>query len=107
MPNRHVFEDERRDDGSHLHSAAYLNEDGALVIEIHDLGPVVEKAFGMSEYESLETFSVDQTAQLRKVLGEDLIAAIAARFPVSALGLAKHAETLGIGRGTVWNRIGD
>ena len=55
MPDRHVFEDERSDDGSHRRSAAYLNRDGALVIEIHDLGPVVEAAFGMSEYESLET----------------------------------------------------
>jgi hypothetical protein len=107
MPDRHVFEDRRSDDGSHRYSAAYLNEDGALMIEIHDLGPVVQKAFGMSEYESFETFSVDQTARLREDLGEDLIAAIAARFPDSTLGLAKHAEALGVGRGQVRNRIGD
>lgn len=63
MPDRHVFEDERDDDGSRRHSAAYLNSYGALVIEIHDLGPVVERAFGMSEYESTETFTTDQTAR--------------------------------------------
>ncbi|SKM37490.1 Uncharacterised protein [Mycobacteroides abscessus subsp. abscessus] len=107
MPDRHVFEDERDDDGSHRHSAAYLNADGALVITIHDLGPVVERSFGMSEYESEETFTVDQTTRLREALGDDLIAAIAERFPDSALDLAKHSEALGIGRGKVWNRVGD
>ncbi|MFV8246952.1 hypothetical protein [Mycolicibacterium peregrinum] len=107
IPDRHVFEDERDDDGSRRHSAAYLNGYGALVIEIHDLGPVVKRAFGMSEYESTATFTTDQTARLREDLGDDLIAAIAERFPDSALDLAKHSEALGIGRGKVWNRIGD
>lgn len=107
MTDQHVFENQRSDDGSRRYSAAYLNKDGALVIEIHDLGPVVERAFGMSEYESRETFSVAQTARLREVLGVDLIAAIAERFPDSALGLTKHSESLGIGHGLVWNRIGD
>lgn len=107
MTDRHVFEDERDDDGNHRHSAAHLNPDGALVITIHDLGPVVERAFGMSEYESEETFTADQTTRLREALGDDLIAAIAARFPDSHLGLTKFSESLGIGRGKVWNRIGD
>jgi hypothetical protein len=106
MTDRHVFEDERDDDGSHRHSAAYLNSQGLLVIKIHDSGPVVERAFGMSEYESTETFSADQTTRLREALGGDLIAAIAQRFPDSAQ-FAKHCESLGIGRGKVWNRIGD
>ncbi|MBU8820416.1 hypothetical protein KL864_31560 [Mycolicibacterium goodii] len=60
----------------------------------------------MSEYEATETFTVDQTAQLREALGDDLIAAIAERFPDSPLDLARHAETLDIGRGKIWNRIG-
>jgi hypothetical protein len=107
MIDRHVFEDQRSDDGSRRYSAAYLNKDGTLVIEIHDFGPVVERAFGKSEYESLETFSVDQTARLREALGDDLISAIAERFTDSALGLTKHSESLGVGRGQVWNHIGD
>ena len=106
MTDRHVFEDQRDDEGSHRYSAAYLNQNGSLVIEIHDLGPVVERAFGMSEYESREAFSVDQTAQLRADLGDDLIAAIAERFSNSAQ-FAKHCESVGVGRGKVWNRIGD
>jgi hypothetical protein len=107
MTDQHVFEDQRSDDGSRRYSRAYLNRDGALVIEIHDFGPVVERAFGMSEYESLETFSVNQTARLRETLGDDLISAIAERFTDSPLGLTKHSESLGVGRGRVWNRIGD
>ena len=77
------------------------------MITTHDLGPGVQAYFGMPEYEATETFSIGQTAQLRAALGEDLIAAIAEQFPDSALGLAKHAEFLGIGRGTIWNRVGD
>lgn len=101
-----MFEDERDDDGSHRHSAAYLNSQGSLVIKIHDSGPVVERSFGMSEYESTETFSADQTARLQESLGDDLIAAIAQRFRDSAQ-FAKHCESLSIGRGKVWNRTGD
>ncbi len=106
MTDRHVFEDERDSDGSHRYSAAYLNANGSLVIEIHDLGPVVERAFGMSEYESGEAFSADQTAQLRADLVDDLIAAIAERFS-NSVQLTGHCESLGIGRGQLWNRIGD
>lgn len=106
MTDRHVFEDQRDDEGSHRYSAAYLNADGSLVIEIHDLGPVVERAFGMSEYESREAFSADQTARLRESLGGDLIAAIAERFS-NSVQLTGHCESLGIGRGELWNRIGD
>ena len=104
---RHVFENAIDADGTHRHSSAHLNDAGALVITTHDLGPGVRAYFGMSEYEATETFSTDQTAQLRAALGDDLIAAIAEQFPDSALGLAKHAESLGIGRGKIWNRIGD
>ncbi len=107
MGSKHVFENQRREDGSWLYTAAYLNEDGCLVIETHDMGPVVENAFGMSEYEALETFDPEQTARLRESLGEDLIAAIGERFPTSSLGLTEHAASIGVGRGRVWNRIGD
>ncbi|MEU9808137.1 hypothetical protein [Mycobacterium sp. NPDC050853] len=62
MPGRHVFEDRAGDGGSRWYGAAYLNQDGALVIAIHGLWPVVEKTFGMAEYEACETFSADQTA---------------------------------------------
>jgi hypothetical protein len=103
---RHVFQDERKDDGSRLYSAAFLNADGALVIETHDLGHVVELAFGMSEYEAEETFTVEQTQRLRESLGPELIAAIADRF-AGSLELKKYAESLGIGRGKLWTRIGD
>ncbi|OBG24109.1 hypothetical protein A5768_22330 [Mycolicibacterium fortuitum] len=107
MNDRHVFEDRVDEDGTHRHSAAYLSETGALVISTHDLGPGVQEFFGMSEYEAEETFSVEQTARMREALGEDLIAAIAERFPESGLDLAKYAESIGIGRGKIWNRIGD
>lgn len=107
MPDQHVFEDAIDDDGTHRHSAAHLNDAGVLVITTHDLGPGVQEFFGMSEYEATETFTADQTAQLREALGDDLIAAIAARFPDSPLDLSKHSEALGIGRGKIWNRIGD
>lgn len=107
MLDRHVFENAIDDDGTHRHSAAHLNDAGVLVITTHDFGPRVQEFFGMSEYEATETFSTDQTARLREDLGDDLIAAIAERFPDSALDLSKHAEALGIGRGKVWNRIGD
>lgn len=106
MTERHVFQSERRDDGSYLYSAAYFSESGALVIETHDLGRVVELAFGMSEYEAEETFTVEQTQRLRESLGPDLIAAIADRF-AGSLELKKFAESLGIGRGKLWTRIGD
>lgn len=109
MDNQHVFEDQQREDGSRLYSAAYLNTDGCLVIETHDLGPIVEKTFGvgLTEYEAVETFGPEQTARLRKYLGEDLIAAISERFPTSSLGLTELAKSIGVGRGKVWNRIGD
>ncbi|MBN3458257.1 hypothetical protein JNN96_29890 [Mycobacterium sp. DSM 3803] len=108
MPDQHVFEDRIDDDGTHRHSSAHLDDAGALVITTHDLGPGVQEFFGMSEYEATETFTAEQTAQLREALGDDdLIAAIAERFPNSPLDLARHAEALGIGRGKVWNRIGD
>lgn len=106
MLNRHVFEDQRRADGSRCYNAAYLNEDDLVVIEIHDRGPVVERMFGKSEFESLETFNVDQTAQLRKCLGDDVIAAIAERFSDS-LRFADYCQSVGVGPGKVWNRIGD
>ncbi|MGV7586341.1 hypothetical protein PJI74_01235 [Mycobacterium kansasii] len=107
MPDRHVFENAIDDDGTHRHSSAHLDDAGALVITTHDLGPGVQEFFGMSEYEATETFTVDQTAQLREALGDDLIAAIVERFPDSPLDLSKHAEALGIGRGKIWNRVGD
>ena len=107
MVNKHVFEDQLSEDGSRRYTAAYLNKDGCLVIETHDIGPVVERIFGMSEYEAIETFNPEQTARLRESLGKDLIAAISERFPTSSLGLTEHAESIGVGRGKVWNRIGD
>ncbi|MGL5810857.1 MAG: hypothetical protein ACRCYQ_13015 [Nocardioides sp.] len=107
MDERHVFEDQHDGDGSYRYSAAYLTQDGTLVIEIHDLGPVVRKFFGAGEYEARETFSPEQTERLRASLGADLLAEIARRFPRSARGLTEHAEANGIGRGAVWNRIGD
>jgi hypothetical protein len=107
MGSQHVFEDRRREDGSRTYTAAYLNTDGCLVIETHDLGPVVERAFGASEYEAFETFDRKQTARLREDLGEDLIAAIGERFPTSSLGLTEYAASIGVGRGNIWNRIGD
>lgn len=109
MGRRHVFEDQRSEDGSYRYTAAYLNEDGCLVIETHDMGPVVERFFGsgLSEYEALETFDPEQTGRLRESLREDLVAAISERFPTSSRGLTEHAESIGVGRGRVWNRIGD
>lgn len=107
MPDHHVFENAIDDDGTHRHSAAHLNDAGALVITTHDLGPGVQDFFGMSEYEATETFTTDQTARLREALGGDLIAAIAARFPDSPLDLAKYSDSIGVGRGKIWNRIGD
>lgn len=106
MPDRHVFEATRDDEGSHRLSAVYLDPHGLLVIEIHDRGPVVTRAFGMSEYESIETFSAEQTAQLRDSLGEDLISSIAERFTHPA-ALTQHCAVVGVGRGKLWNRIGD
>ena len=107
MGSRHVFEDQRSEDGSQRYTAAYLNKNGCLVIETHDIGPVVENAFGLSEYEAVETFDPGQTARLRESLGENLVAAISERFPTSSRGLTEHAESIGVGRGNVWNRIGD
>jgi hypothetical protein len=98
---RHVFEDRRGDDGSRRYQAAHLNRDGCLVIETHDLGGV----FG--EYEAAETFSSEQTQALRESLGEDLIAVIAERWPDSSRGFREYTESTGVGRGKVWNRIGD
>jgi hypothetical protein len=106
LSHQHVFEDVRDDDASHRRSAAYSNAHGLLVITIHDRGPVVERAFGMSEYESTETFTADQTSRLKASLGDELIAAIAQRFANSA-AFGKHCEAVGVGRGTLWNRIGD
>ena len=108
MSDKHVFEDLRRADGSRLYTAAYLNNDGCLVIETHDLGPIVGDSFGsgVSEYEAVETFDPEQTAKLRESLGEDLVSAISERFPTSSLGLTEHAELIGVGRGRIWNHIG-
>jgi hypothetical protein len=107
MSSEHVFENQRSEDGSQRYTAAYLTKDGCLVIETHDLGPVVARTFGLSEYEASETFDHEQTERLRESLGEDLIAAISDRFPTSSLGLTEHAKSIGVGRGRVWNRIGD
>ncbi|MGB3483589.1 MAG: hypothetical protein WBB07_15410 [Mycobacterium sp.] len=49
--------------------------------------------------------STDQTARLRESLGEDLLAAIREQFPDSAQ-FGMHCESVGVGRGKVWNRIG-
>lgn len=107
MTERHVFENRVEADRTHRYSAAHLNADGALVITIHDLGQGVREYFGASEYESEETFTVEQTARLREALGDDLIAAIAEKFPDSGLDLARYAESIGVGRGKIWNRVGD
>ena len=40
-------------------------------------------------------------------LEQDVLAAIGARFPTSPWELTAHAEAIGVGRGRVWNRIGD
>lgn len=106
LSHQHVFEDVRDDDGSHRRSAAYLNAHGLLVITIHDRGPVVERAFGMSEYESTEMFTADQTARLKASLGDDLMFAIAHRF-TDSVAFAEYCTSARVGRGTVWNRIGD
>jgi hypothetical protein len=106
MADRHIFEDRRDADGSTRRSVAYVNSRGELVITIHDRGPVVHRAFGMSEYESTEIFTAAQTSRLKASLGDELIAAIAQRFANSA-AFGKHCEAVGVGRGTLWNRIGD
>lgn len=104
---RHIFENHTDAEGSRRYCAAYLNQDGALVIETHDMGPIVERFYGAGndEYEAFETFTLEQTQRLREDLGEDLIAKIAERFESSAQ-LTAHIQAIGLERGSVWNRIG-
>ncbi len=105
MTDRYVFENRVDGDGTRRYSSAHLDADGLLAITTDDSGPAVEKFFGAPDYEALETFSAEQTTRLREALGQDLIAAIAEKFPDS-LALSKYVESTGIGRGRVWNRIG-
>ena len=104
MTDRHVFENRVDSDETRRYSSAHLDDDGQLVITTHDRGPSVEDFFGAPEYEALETFSAEQTARLVEALGQDLIAAIAEKFPDS-LALSKYVESTGIGHGRIWNRI--
>lgn len=80
------------------YSAVSLDEQGRLKVEIHDVGGAYD------EYQSVETYSAEQTDRLRKLLGTDIISGIAARF-ASGAELAAFAEEQGIGRGTVWNWV--
>lgn len=48
----------------------------------------------MSEYESTETFTADQTARLKATLGDDLMSAIAHRFTDSA-AFAEYCTSAG------------
>lgn len=105
MGDRYVFEDSKDERGSRRYSDAYLDGDGRLVLSMHDLGPVVEDFFGCFEYESVTTFSVEQTERLRADLGDDLIAAIGERFG-SQRELGEYPAAL-VGSGQHWSRAGD
>lgn len=93
----HVFK-EQRGEGESRHSAVHLDASGRLVVTIHDLGGIFD------EYESVETYSIEQTQRLRTELGDDLIATIAERFPTKA-AFSDYLRQAGIRRGEVWNSI--
>jgi len=80
------------------YSAVSLDGQGQLVVEIHDIGGTFD------EYQSVETYTAEQTDQLRALLGTNIISGVAARF-ASGAELAEFAEAQGIGRGKVWNWI--
>jgi hypothetical protein len=93
---KHVFEHTKTPQGSQF-SCAYVDARGLLVLQVHDMGGM----FG--EYESFETYTAEQTARWVSLLGNDLIAAIAARFSSTA-DVSAFARSEGIGRGELWSR---
>lgn len=106
--NRIVMTSRQDADGMMLRTVT-LTEDGQLKIEGHDLGAGVEKVFHYSEYEYERRLSPDDVARLRELLdltdGDDLLAAISARFD-SNNALEQFLTDNDI-EGSFWNRIGD
>ena len=103
--SRHIFDD-RHDTDSRRYCAVYL-AGSRLVVEMHDLGAVVQQAFGADEYEAIRTLSAEETVRLRDLLGapHDLIAEIGARFDSDAAGFGRFLREHGL-EGDFWNRIG-
>jgi hypothetical protein len=106
---------EHRDDDQGLyHRSLTRREDGALVLEGHDLGRGVSDVFGsnLSEYEFVRTVAEDQVVRLSAALGltsdDDLRATLEARFahPGGSQAFELFLKDHGIAS-DFWNRIGD
>lgn len=106
---RHVVMLNRRDEQGLMHRSISLSDSGQLGISGHDLGPGVEAFFGANEYEFERTYSADDTARARELLGlapdDDLLQAITARFRATH-ELESFLEGHGI-EGDFWSRVGD
>ncbi|MGH3585986.1 MAG: pentapeptide repeat-containing protein, partial [Pseudonocardia sp.] len=78
-----VLRSVRDEDGTSVRSV-HLTAAGELVVEGHDLGPGVERHFGLREYEFQRRLSGDQTQRLRALLDatdqDDLLHVIGNRF---------------------------
>ncbi len=107
-PGTVVLRDAADVDGT-MWRAVTLTEDGGLALRGHDLGPGVQRIFGMGEYEFERRLSAAETRDLCTLLGVppggDVLTSIAERFPGSG-GLEDFMLQHGI-EGRFWNRIGD
>ena len=66
------LQDEKRQDGSWLSMWAHLRDDGQLVLEGHDLGPVTELLSDDGEYQWAHTYAaVDVPAVVRALGGRE------------------------------------
>ena len=101
-----------RDTRDHLgtrYLGAKLSADGTLTIQGHDLGEGVERSFGYWEYEWAWTIQPEDVATLKSALdsGDDVLAALAARFSNNAaVGLQPFFDENGV-RYEFWSRVGD
>lgn len=108
MTDRRVVLRSQRDADGSRHLEARLTTGGDLVVEGHDLGPGVERAFGAghTEYEWCHTVRAEHVPELVAVLGGagDVLALLEAR---GAESLARSLPPTGPVPAGFWSRVGD
>src|SRR5689334_10332718 len=94
-----------RDAKGLMHREVRLVPGGGLAIAGHDLGPGVEGALGVEEYEFERTLDAESVRQLVAALGGgDVLELVGERF-TSTFELERFLEQHGIAS-SFWNRMG-
>lgn len=103
-----VMLNQRDEDGLMLRVIG-LDPKGQLIVSGHDIGPGVERFFGMEQYEFERTYSAAETLQVCELLAvpdvDQLLEAIQQRF-ASTRELEAHLAEHGL-EGDFWSRVGD